>query len=68
MSSRIAVPALLLTLYVHGPAVALPFRTVTLSGEPAPGTPPGVVFAGFRKGLINEDGLSSLTRVCQVPT
>jgi hypothetical protein len=37
-------------------AAALPFRTVALSGEPAPGTPPGVVFAGFDGGIINENG------------
>ncbi|HEX2474975.1 MAG TPA: choice-of-anchor tandem repeat NxxGxxAF-containing protein [Lacipirellulaceae bacterium] len=56
MNLRIGIVALLLCLHLPVIAVALPFRTVALSGQPAPGTPPGVVYAGFDNGIINENG------------
>src|SRR4051812_38108951 len=57
MTSRIAALALLLTVSFHLVATADSFRTVTLSGQPAPGTPAGVVFSGFRDAAITEDGV-----------
>jgi hypothetical protein len=48
--------ALVIALLVQSPSSALPFRTIALSGEPAPGTPAGVVFAGFESGDINAAG------------
>jgi hypothetical protein len=55
MSSRIGPVVLLLCL--NFPVIAaLPFRTVALSGQPAPGAPPGVVFTGFDDAIINENG------------
>ncbi len=56
MNSKTGLLALLLCLHLPVIAAALPFRTVALSGQSAPGTPPGVIFAGFDNGIINENG------------